>query len=213
MRLAQENSPKGACYVRNDIRVMDTGIGMSPEFQKSIFNSFTREDTSRVRKTEGTGLGMAITKYIIDEMGGSIEIRSEVDRGTEFHIILDLERGADQKRICSFPTGNCSWLTMTNCFAGPPLQPSVKSEWMQTVPSTGKTAVEMTIRRHRERRDYQIVLLDWKMPGMDGIETAKEIRKCVGKEIPILLIPHTIGARLRRKRAGGDQWLYLQAPV
>ena len=188
VRLAQENSPKGACYVRNDIRVMDTGIGMSPEFQKSIFNSFTREDTSRVRKTEGTGLGMAITKYIIDEMGGSIELRSEVDRGTEFHIILDLERGADQEKDMFLPDWELLVVDDDELLCRTAVAALGEIGVDADCAFDGKTAVEMTIRRHRERRDYQIVLLDWKMPGMDGIETAKEIRKCVGKEIPILLI-------------------------
>ena len=72
--LSQEESKKGADYVQVNIRVKDTGIGMTPEFQKRIFESFVREDNTRVHKTEGTGLGMSITKYIVDAMGGAIEI-------------------------------------------------------------------------------------------------------------------------------------------
>ncbi len=87
--LHEEESPKGDEFVRTHIHVRDDGIGMTPEFQEKIFESFTREDSMRVRKTEGTGLGMAITKYIVDAMEGTIEIHSEIGKGTEFHVVLD----------------------------------------------------------------------------------------------------------------------------
>ena len=74
------------------VDICDTGIGMTDEFQAKIFDSFTREDSTRVRKTEGTGLGMAITKYIVDAMGGEILLQSKSGEGSEFHIILDLEK-------------------------------------------------------------------------------------------------------------------------
>ena len=81
MTVAQEASPQGETYVRTHFIVKDTGIGMSEAFQKKIFDSFEREDTSRVHKTEGTGLGMAITKYIVDEMQGTIQVKSRLDHG------------------------------------------------------------------------------------------------------------------------------------
>ena len=90
--LYEEPSPLGEDKVRVHLRVKDTGIGMSPEFKAHIFESFSREDNTRVQKTEGAGLGMAITKYIVDAMGGTIEVESELGAGTEFHITLDLEK-------------------------------------------------------------------------------------------------------------------------
>ncbi len=90
--IAQEDSPRGEKYVRTHFTVKDTGIGMSEEFQKKIFESFEREDSSRVHKTEGTGLGMAITKYIVDEMQGTIEVKGKLDQGSEFCVTVDLER-------------------------------------------------------------------------------------------------------------------------
>ena len=78
--------------MRIHIYVKDTGIGMSEDFQKRIFESFVREDTKRVHKTEGSGLGMAITKYIVDAMNGMIEVKSELGKGSEFHVTLDLEK-------------------------------------------------------------------------------------------------------------------------
>ena len=88
----EEASPKGEDYVRIHLSVKDDGIGMTPEYREKIFESFSREDSSRVRKTEGSGLGMAITKYIVDAMDGIIEVDSELGHGSDFRVILDLEK-------------------------------------------------------------------------------------------------------------------------
>lgn len=87
----QEKSPAGEEFVRTHFRVKDTGIGMSREFQEKIFDSFARENTQQVQNITGTGLGMPIAKYIVDIMGGSIEIESELQKGSEFHVTLDLK--------------------------------------------------------------------------------------------------------------------------
>lgn len=106
MEVYQEDSPEGDEYIRVHFLVTDNGIGMSEEFQSRIFNSFVREDSERVDKIEGTGLGMAIIKYIVDEMGGSIDINSHIDKGTEFHVILDLQKAvsedADKDKAAGF---------------------------------------------------------------------------------------------------------------
>ena len=85
------------------IMVEDNGIGMSPEFREKIFESFSREDSARVRKTQGTGLGMAITKYIVDAMGGTIEVSSEQGLGSEFHVTLDMEQALVQEMDMVLP--------------------------------------------------------------------------------------------------------------
>uniref|UniRef100_UPI00272E165F sensor histidine kinase n=1 Tax=uncultured Oscillibacter sp. TaxID=876091 RepID=UPI00272E165F len=90
----QEALPEDSSRVRTHFLVSDTGIGMSEAYQKVIFESFSREDNTRVRKTEGSGLGMAITKCIVDAMDGTISVRSEQGRGSEFHVVLDLEKAA-----------------------------------------------------------------------------------------------------------------------
>ena len=186
--LMQETSPADPHLVRNHFRVKDTGIGMSPEFQQRIFDSFTREDTTRVQKIEGTGLGMAITKYIVDEMGGTIELQSQVDKGTEFHITLDLEAVSDQE--ADMVLRNWEVLVvdddaqLCSSAAASLTEIGVHAECALDGPS----AISMVERRHQKRRDYHVVLLDWQMPGMDGIETARALRRRVGKDIPILLI-------------------------
>ena len=104
--LHQEVSPQGEDYVRTHLVVKDTGIGMSQEFQKKVFESFAREDNSQVHRIEGTGLGMAIMKYIVDEMKGTIELTSEVNKGTEFHVTLDMKKADTPDEEMRLPCWN-----------------------------------------------------------------------------------------------------------
>lgn len=173
-------------YVRVHIHVIDNGIGMSDEFRKQIFNSFARED-ERVRTTEGSGLGMTITKYIVDAMGGSIEVKSELGKGSEFHVTLDLEKVRfsdaemklppwtvlivdDESRLCESVSSSLKTI-------------GVNSEWALS----GAEALKMVEKRHETLDDYDMILLDWKLPDMNGIETARRVREIVGDNIPVLL--------------------------
>ena len=97
--LSRRLPPLGEQYVRCHFRVKDSGIGMTQEFQEKIFDTFTREEKAQIDKIEGTGLGMAITKAIVEAMKGSIEVQSEPGKGTEFHITLDLEKPTPKRRI------------------------------------------------------------------------------------------------------------------
>lgn len=185
--LFQEESPKGSDYVRCHFRVRDNGIGMSPEFQKKIFETFSREDT-KVQKIEGTGLGMAITKFIVSMMGGTIEVESEQGKGSEFHVIIDFERATIQEVDMVLP----SWrlLVVDNnedlCRSATSAlkEIGVQAEWVLD----GEKALRKIEENHKRNTDYEIVLLDWKMPGMSGLETTRGIRKIVGDELPILII-------------------------
>lgn len=186
--LGQEDSPLGDHYVRCHFRVRDSGIGMTPEFQKTIFDTFTREKTAQVDRTEGTGLGMAITKCIVDAMGGTIELWSEPGSGSEFHVILDFEKAVSKIEDMVLPPWRM--LVVDNnedlCLSAVSSlkEIGIDAEWA----TDGRTAVDLVEKRHQEARDYEIVLLDWRMPGMDGLQTAKEIRKILGDETPILII-------------------------
>ena len=186
--LYEEESAKGEDYICTHLVVKDTGIGMSEEYQKKIFESFSREDSARVRKTEGTGLGMAITKYIVDAMGGTIGVKSELGKGSEFHVVLDLEKAKVQEADMVLP----SWDMLVVDDDEQLCQSTVASlksigvnpDWCMD----GETAIKMAEERHRRNNDYHIILLDWKLPGMDGIAAAREIRSIYGNNVPILLI-------------------------
>ncbi|WP_434309960.1 response regulator [Hominifimenecus sp. rT4P-3] len=186
--LEQEVSPNGDNYVRCHFRVKDTGIGMTKEFQEKIFETFTREAKKQVDKTEGTGLGMAITKAIVDAMNGAIELQSEPGKGSEFHITLDFERAVVKEEDMILPPWKM--LVVDNnedlCLSAVSSlkEIGIEAQWAMD----GETAVQMVKQHHDKRDDYEIVLLDWKMPGMDGLHTAKEMRKHLGDDVPILII-------------------------
>ena len=185
--VSQEDSPRGSGWVRTHFYVKDTGIGMSPAFQKKIFDSFEREDRARVQKIEGTGLGMAITKYIVDEMQGTISVQSQPEHGTEFHVTLDLERAEAPEKMALPPwdvlvVDDDQALCKSAADALKAL--GVRAEYALD----GSTALDMVETRRRQGRDYHAVLLDWKMPGMDGIQTAQAIRQKEGNHMPILLM-------------------------
>ncbi len=186
--LSEEESPLGDNYIRVHIRVKDNGMGMSPEFKEKIFESFAREDNKRVHKTEGTGLGMAIAKYIVDAMKGTIEVESEVGKGTEFHVVLDLERSTIMEEDMKLPelhvlvVDDDEQLCHTTAFSLNEIGVSAECTY------DGESAVQMVESHHKKHEDYHAVLLDWKMPEMDGIQTAREIRNRMLGDVPILLI-------------------------
>ena len=188
LSLSEEESPKGENYVRIHIKVKDNGIGMSPDFLKKIYESYSRADGARIHKTEGAGLGMAITKYIVDAMEGVIDIKSEPDKGTEFLLTFDFEKAAAVEMDMVLPSWNmlvvdddellCETATDALISIG------IKAEWTLS----GEKAIEQVIQHHKKRDDYQIILLDWKLPDMNGIQVAREIRRNLGDDVPILLI-------------------------
>ena len=186
--VTQEESPKGGNFVRTHFYVKDTGIGMSKEFQSRIFELFVREDNLRVRKTEGSGLGMAITKHIVDMAGGFIEVESEQGKGTQFHVVFDFERAEIETDDMTLPDWRMLVVDDDELLCSSSVaslkEIGINADWALD----GNTAAEMAEKQHRLRNDYQVVLLDWKMPGMDGIETAREIRRRIGEDVPLLLI-------------------------
>lgn len=173
--------------VRTRFTVRDTGIGMSPAFKEKIFDSFEREDTARVRKIEGTGLGMAITKRIVDEMGGDIAVESEQGVGTTFTVTVDLERAGAQE-----PMALPAWSLLVvdddrdlcESAAATLEDLGAHAEWVQS----GGEAVELVEERSRGAEGFRAVLIDWQMTSMDGIACARAIRARVGSSTPILLI-------------------------
>lgn len=178
----------GNTYVRNHIMVKDNGIGMTEEFLEHVFDSYSRADSKRVHKIEGAGLGMAITKHIVDAMGGIINVKSEPNKGTEFHVILDLEKAAEQEVDMILPAWKMLVVDDDEILCHTAVD-SLKSIGIQADWTlSGENAIKMVVKQHQLRDDYQIVLVDWKLPGMDGILVAKQIRQIIGEDMPIILI-------------------------
>ena len=188
LSLSEEKSPRGENHVRIHIHVKDNGIGMSPDFLKIIYESYSRADGARIHKTEGSGLGMAITKYIVDTMGGTIDVSSELDKGTEFHVTFDLEKAPSREVDLLLPPWNMLVVDDDDLFCQTTIDTlksiGIKADFCLS----GEEATELIIQRHKQGVEYQIILLDWKLPDMNGIQAAKEIRRNLGDDVPILLI-------------------------
>lgn len=190
LSLLQEDAPveKGNAYARTHIRVKDNGIGMTAEFLEHVFDSYSRADSKRVRKIEGAGLGMAITKHIVDAMGGIITVESEPNQGTEFHVILDLEKAVEQEIDMVLPAWKMLVVDDDEILCRTAVDSlesiGLQADWTLS----GEKAIEMVVKQHQLQDDYQIVLIDWKLPGMDGILVARQIRRIIGTDMPIILI-------------------------
>ena len=173
-----------------EIRVKDNGIGMSQKFVQKIFSPFERERTSTVSRTQGTGLGMAITKNIVDMMGGTIEVQTEQGKGTEFIIRLPLRIQPENHRIEKIAEleglkalvvdddfNTCDSVTKMLVKVG------MRSEWTLS----GKEAV-LRARQSMEMGDaFHAYIIDWRLPDMNGIEVTRQIRS-LGDDTPIIIL-------------------------
>ncbi len=167
----------------------DNGIGMSKEFQEKLFEPFSRAEDSRVSKIEGTGLGMTIARNIARRMNGDISVESEIGKGTTFVVTLilklvdteepDMDKLADLPVLVVDDDKNASEMT---CLILENI--GMKGEYVLS----GREAVQRVWEHHRSNQDYFAVILDWKMPEMDGIETARAIREKVGSDVPIIIL-------------------------
>ena len=171
--------------------ISDTGIGMDKEFIPKIFDTFTQEDSSRNSKYGSTGLGMAITKNIVELMNGTISVESEKGVGTEFTVNITLNN-SDHQGLSSYSLNpkDIRVLVVDD--------EEIAAEHARIVLDEagikadtccdGPTALHMLEVQHAKHEPYNLVLLDWKMPGMDGVEVAKEIRKKYDKETTVIIL-------------------------
>ena len=189
IRIAEKNgAPAGrACY---EFRIKDNGIGMSPEFAKKIFEPFERERTSTVSRIQGTGLGMAITKNIVDMMGGTIEVQTAQGKGSEFIIRVPLRVQTEHRPVEKITEleglkalvvdddfNTCDSVTKMLVKVG------MRAEWTLS----GKEAV-LRARQSIEMSDvYHAYIIDWRLPDMNGIEVTRQIRS-LNDDTPIIIL-------------------------
>lgn len=190
LRILEMKSTRNG-YGTYEFHIKDNGIGMSEEFLKTLFDPFTRETTSTVNSIQGTGLGMAITKNIVDMMGGSIECRSKEKEGTEFIITFDFKLCADHKEIETIAAieglrGLVVDDDMNACRSISHMlrQVGMRSEWC----TFGKEAIARTEEAISMDDRFGVYIIDWLMPDMSGIETTRRIRRLVGDDAPIIIL-------------------------
>ncbi|MDE6781448.1 MAG: response regulator [Ruminococcus sp.] len=178
-------------YASYEFRVKDTGIGMSPEFLKHLFEPFEREQTATVSGIQGTGLGLTITKNIVDMMGGTIMVESEEKKGSEFIIklrfrVVDnpvkpqrIEQLADLRAlVVDNDVNTCVSVSKMLSVIG------MHPDWT----TLGQEAVIRTKFAIYQNEPYSVYLIDWLMPDMNGIELVRQIRKVIGDITPIIIL-------------------------
>ena len=185
--LSEEPSPKGEKFIRSCLHIKDNGIGMTQEFKEKIFVAFAREDNARVEKHEGAGMGMTITKYIVDAMGGSIHVDSSPNLGSDFYFYLDMEKIISHDLELILPQREvliidddqlcCKNTICTLKSIG------LNGEYADTMEHAFQRMEEYCI-----KGIHPIVLLDWNIEGQDGIQAAKRLRSRFGQEFPLLLL-------------------------
>ena len=171
----------------------DTGIGMSPEYLPHLFYTFSQEDSSSTSRYGSTGLGMPITKSIVELMNGNIEVESEKGKGTVFTVtvtLLDSDRAAAPEEEAAVHPDDMYVLVIDD--------DPVACEHAQIVLGqigircdralSGAEGIEMVRLRHARRKPYNLILVDWRMPDLDGVETTRKIRSIVGSGTPIIIL-------------------------
>ena len=214
VRFIVENVKK--CEGNSTLRftVSDTGIGMSKEYLPKIFDSFSQEDSSTTSKYGSTGLGMSITKNLVEMMKGTIEVESEKGKGTTFTVTLTLQ-GSERQR---FHTDADNLQPKDMCVLVIDDDP-VACEHAKLVMGqvgiscesalSGAEAIEMVRVRHARREPYNLILVDWKMPEMDGVETSRRIRSIVGYDAAIIILTsyNWYDVAEEAKKAGVDSFV------
>ncbi|MCI8915849.1 MAG: response regulator [Oscillospiraceae bacterium] len=179
--------PRSSSFEHIRIEVEDNGYGMTPEYLKTIFDAFTRAENSTTNKVQGTGLGMAITKSIVELMGGTIEVTSQVGQGSLFQVELELRIQEDRRDQQFWKERGVSRVLAVEQDAGgrDNIQALMADTEVQVDAALG---LDEALARIQGGADYQMVLLDWDMPGLDGLQAAQMLRDALPGGAPILLL-------------------------
>ena len=176
-------------YAKYEFRIKDNGLGMSKEFLKHVFDAFEREETSTKSGIQGTGLGMSITKKMVELMGGYISVESEKDKGSEFTVTLDLRLQQNVKQIPIHELNNLRALIVDDDFntcesvTTMLKQMGMRSEW-----TTSPREAVFRAGRALDDDPFSAYIIDWLMPEQNGIETVRQIRRVVGNTAPVIIL-------------------------
>ncbi|MBQ6005223.1 MAG: response regulator [Selenomonadaceae bacterium] len=187
-RISQYDSEIPGC-AKYEFKVKDNGLGMSKEFLKHVFDAFEREETSTKSGIQGTGLGMSITKKMVELMGGDIYVESEKDKGSEFTVTLDLKLQQNVKQIPIQELKNLRALIVDDDFntcesvTTMLKQMGMRSEW-----TTSPREAVFRAGRALDDDPFNAYIVDWLMPDQNGIETVRQIRRVVGDTAPVIIL-------------------------
>lgn len=189
---------------------IDNGIGISREFMPSIFEPFSRAEDPRISKLQGTGLGMTITENIVRMMNGTINVQSELGAGSKFTVSVPLELCQKEETSHSELAGRPVLVVdddQITCESAAALlnELGMQGYWVLS----GAQAVDQILLAHEENRDFFAVILDWKMPDMNGLETLKVIRAKLDRNVPIIIISAYDYSDIEEEflRAGADAFI------
>ena len=199
-----------------EFRIRDNGIGMSEEFQTHVFDSFSRERSSTQSGIKGTGLGMAITKNIVDMMGGTISLTSKEGKGTEFVVTLNfktLEKAAVYGAIPEL-VGARALVVDDDVHTCMSVSKMLRKIEMRVDWSTsGKEAVIRANEAFEENDAFKVYIIDWLMPDMNGIETVRRIRAVVGDETPIIILTAYDWADIEQEAKEAGVTAFVEKPI
>ena len=198
------------CHLR--FIVSDNGQGMSSEFVEKIFEPFSRETNSMTNKIQGTGLGMSITKSIIDLMGGTIDIQSELGKGSVFTVDLIFSVPLDENDDNFFADHEIPRVLVGDdeIDVTENIQSILSDAGLECDAAIGGLeSVDKATRAYEDNNSYDVIILDWKMPDMDGVECVRRIRKEIGKDVPIFVLSSYDVSEIEdeAKKAGVDLFL------
>ena len=185
--MKEEESEKEGC-IKLTYRVADTGIGMSPEYMKHLYQPFSRQTDSRVNSIQGTGLGLAITKQMVDLMQGTIDCQSEQGVGTTFTVTLDIPVAEHQRAEMKLEEMDVLIIDDDEVLLETAVDTLQSLGLVAEQAGSGLEGIGMIKHREQSGKNYDIVIIDLKMPDIDGIETIRRIRSEVKSTVPILLI-------------------------
>jgi len=185
--LRQEKSDKPGC-LQLTYTVSDTGIGMSPEFMENMYQPFSRQIDSRVNSVQGTGLGLAITKQMVELLGGTIECQSEQGKGTTFTVVLDIPEADRQREDMQLDSIDILIVDDDETMLETTVDIIESLGASAELAQNGLEALGMIEHRHLAGRDYDAIIIDWRMHEIDSLETIRRIRAEIDADIPILLI-------------------------
>lgn len=202
--------------LENGIRIIytveDDGIGMSDDLIKDLFKPFVRAADSRVSKIEGSGLGLAITGRMVQAMDGNITVKSKLGEGSTFTVTMELPATENTDELM-LPKMDMLVVDDDEIFLEATADELRSLGVKPDTVTSGRKAVDMAVEKHNSGEDYPVIIVDWKMPEMDGIATIKEIRSKIGDEVPIVILSAFDWADIEQEAIAAGASGFISKPV